>query len=218
MTVSIAANATDQRIQTFLLVQLDLPSGAVYWTNCDMPLTTAAPTRTDQAPAATWTQRPLRLSAVTSQQGSISGAQLDLGNADLVMSVALFGATNPIGVGVHVWEGWFDPANTGAIPDDSTQLEEGRIDQLRIKTGTTDIATIVIGPAVDFATRVFPRRRMTQKCSFLFKGPACQSTGTDTVCDGTLTSCSLTTKRSGGPVGGNRDNFGGFPSLPAMGL
>lgn len=285
MTVSIAANAADSRIQTFLLVKLDFASGTVYWTNCDQPIVTGSPARTDCAPAATWTPRPLRLSGVTSTQGQQSGAMLELGNADLVLSAILFGATNPAGTPVHVWEAWFDPTTTTAIPDDSTQLLEARIDQMRVKTtATIDTATIVLAAPVDFATRVFPRRRFTQKCSFIFKSAACQASDTsgtatftngstsvtsvsptlasvnclvgatvkvgtftgvvasnttsaitlvanwggsggsqsftagDIVCDGTLTACSLTTKRSGNPVGGNKDNFGGFPMLPAMGM
>jgi phage-related protein len=219
MSYLISAHFGDQVIKTFLLMKIELPSGNVFWTNSDIPLVTGAPARADCAPASTWTVKPFRVDGVSAFQGNQSGAQIQIGNADNVMSAALFFSTNPMGVPIHVWEAWFDPTvGMHAIPDDSTQILEARIDTLTINNGSdaTAIATIVLAPSVDFTSKIFPRRMITQKCQLDFKGNACQSTGTDTTCDRTITSCSLPTKRAGSPANGNRDNFGGFAMLPAI--
>src|SRR3974377_1269344 len=101
MSITVAANAGDRVVRTFLLLKCDLASGPVYWTNCDLPIVTNAPARSDCAPAATWTPRPFKVSGVTSEQGVRAGAAIDLGNADNVLSAILFGATNPRGPAAH---------------------------------------------------------------------------------------------------------------------
>jgi phage-related protein len=219
MSYLISAHFGDKTIKTFLLLKIDFPSGTVYWTNSDIPLVTGAPARSDCAPAATWLVKGFRVNGLTTTKNNQAGETIEIANGDNVLSAALFYTTNPTGTPVHVWEAWFDPtAAMHAIPDDSTQLIERRLDTLTINNGSgaTAIATLLLAPPVDFSAKTFPRRMVTQKCQLDFKGLACQSTGTDTTCDRTITSCSMPTKRSGSPTNGNRDNYGGFPMLPSL--
>jgi hypothetical protein len=54
---------------------------------------------------------------------------------------------------------------------------------------------------------VFPKRRASYFCPFVFKGPQCNYGGAALVCNKTLTEC----------IGlDNEDNFGGIPTLPRL--
>lgn len=226
MTYSIAANAADNRVLTFLLAKVDFPSGAVYWTNADIPIKTTGAQGT--APAAHWLVRSFKADGLTSRQGEIAGGSVAFANGDNLLTAYVFGSPNIHGIGLHIWEAWFDPARADArtmtaIPDDTQQVYEGRVDFPDIaRSLATASAIFNLAPTIDPLSKTLPRRSVVPTCMFDFKGVGCQADGTDTSCDRTLdianvaNGCAQPGKKSGAPAGGNKLNFGGFIMATAI--
>lgn len=215
MTYSIAANARDQEVRTFQLIKIDFVQlngtpAPVYWTNAGFPIVTPSPSRSDQAPAARWIPMPFKAGSIGSRGESQNAASFLVGNADNSLSPIVYqvGYKPSAGDLVHVWEAWFDPSTTKAVPDDSTKLIIAAIQSMDVSRQNVEAwIRIVLCPPVIFQSKVMPPRSITSKCTLVFKGPACQYTGGDTTCVHTLVDCTAK---------GNLANFGGFPTLPAI--
>jgi len=119
---------------------------------------------------------------------------------------------------VKVYEALFDPTSiTTNKPADVKLRLLRRVAALELKADSRRReATITLDPYIGLASLVMARRHLGPKCTFTFKDMnSCRSDGTDTTCDRTLAACSIVTKRSGSPAGGNSSNFGGFVTIAA---
>jgi len=200
MTYSIANNANDQVVKTFLLVQIDFEE-TVYWTDCDIPIVTTG--GEGDAPAARWEPTGIKVSGITTRQSDSNLASIEIQNADNFMSAIMFSTSSPVGARARVYEAWFDPTKTSAIPDDTKLLLDGLCGGPELsRSGDTATATLRALRGL-LGSRVIPRRKVVDLCMFDFKGSVgCQYAGAATECDRTKATCTSL---------GNQARFGGFP-------
>ncbi len=210
MDTYITAHASYSSIVSFYLVKIDFSGGSVYWTTADIPIV---------ALGQRWTPKTIRVGGITSRQGEIAGeATIDLGDADQSVSAYVLGATSPVGTPVHIYDAWLDNGATSTIAQGTKLIYEGRIGKPTAdRRDNVMTGRFMLAPYADFRSKKVPRRWMGPKCPFQFMGTLCGSNGSDTTCDRTFTSCSQPTKKSGSPVGGNRERFGGFLGIPPDG-
>lgn len=200
----IAAHAADQRQRFYDLFKIEFGGGTVYWTECDVPVF---------ALSQTWTPRPIKHSGINSRQGEIAGtASLWLGDADLVATaIALAGSL--AGTVVSVYRCYLEVDGDNTISQGTKLIFYGRIEAPESEeTGDQTTITLSLGPPADFQSSS-PPMEWSLTCQTWYKSPACQATGSDTVCNGTTAACSATTKVSPPAGGGNLINFVGIPFL-----
>lgn len=204
MPFSIAANAGDPEVRSFLLLRMVLPSATVYYTDCDHPIVVAAP---GGGGVQRWIPRAFTVQGVASRQAQQPSVSIYIDNADNTLSAVAFAASNPLGSAVSVFEAWFDPTNASAIPDEVGTLSRGRISGIT-PGGNGGSAEIRLAAPVDLETKTLPYRALTVGCSVKFKGPECGYAGGNTTCDHTYAGGCTTNSNTG--------RYGGFIPLPSV--
>lgn len=87
--------------------------------------------------------RPCGVSTISMQGGVLSAATLEITDGDDVVYTILRATNGGQGVGVNIWEAWFDPANESAIPDATRLRAAGKIDSsLKDNSSGKDLVTI----------------------------------------------------------------------------
>lgn len=147
-------HAADRNGRWPCLVQIAFTSGTVYWTDSDIPVVTGAGSI---AGDHRWTPRPLVVhDGITSRQAEVTGASIEIGNADNVLFAILF-AGSVQGVLVNVFEAGFEDTNKTAIPDGLRWILRGRISAPREEqSGTLSAMTFTIGPVRNMAAKTGP--------------------------------------------------------------
>jgi hypothetical protein len=143
------------------------------------------------------------------QQSPLEVSWIDIANLNNNWSALIFGATQVRLRPVTVWEVQFNPTDMITILA-TPKLWEGVIDSADFDGARVRISVVPYRTTWDknALSIIEPR------CPFDYKGPRCQSTSTDPLCDRTRTACAA-------HVGGNGNNvahFGGCDWLPAAGL
>lgn len=297
MSYTFAANGASNTKVSFFLLEIAFVNGTLRLTNADIDIATVAGAYSAGATpgAHTWLARSAGggrsfvISSISAGIAETAGSEkIILDNADNYISAILFGAHNPAGAVVKVYEALFDPANlTTNKPDDVKLRLLRRVASMSLKADVRKReAEITLDPYVVLQSLVMGRRHLGPKCTFAYReAESCQATPTtgtatftngstsvtsvspalaatnclvgatvtvgsvtgvvsanttttitlssawtgttgasqsfgaiDASCDHTLTACSMPTKRSGTPANGNRDNFGGFVTIPATSL
>jgi hypothetical protein len=180
-----------------------------YWTDSDIPLVTLD---TNVAPAnQQWTPNGIGIDTLVYQGTSVSSTNITIQNADYAMSGLVYNPLSIKSVPVDIYEAWLDPSVTtavisGGLGVDIKYLFSGVISSGLInRQGDVCIATYSLSLPIDQNAITLPRRILTTKCTVLFKGAACQYSGSVETCDRTLVTCKTL---------GNQANYGGFPSIP----
>lgn len=180
-----------------------------YWTDSDIPIYT-----TDTGIGGLnqlWTPVPFQLGAITYQGGTMSGTSMTVQNADNSMSALVYNPLTIKMVPIDLYEAWLDPTATtalvsGGLGTDIKKLFSGIISSgVLNRSGDQAIATYTLDLSVDPNAIVLPRRIMSNKCSLIFRGKACQYAGQVETCYRTYVTCKTL---------GNQANYGGFLAIP----
>lgn len=202
----IAAHADDEQQRFAQLLKIDFPT-PVYWTDHGLSVFTGAGLSVG---AHTWTRRGFTISGITSRHGEISGqATLVVANADNVVSALVY-AGAIVGIGVHVYHAQLVAGGATMVAQGIKCVFEGTIDTPTVSSasGSAPVVTFRLAGYSDPLARMFPTRRIANKCDVRRLGDArCQYAGAETDCDRTLARCTVL---------GNQTHYGGFQPFPRI--
>lgn len=89
--------------------------------------------------------RPCNVASISMQGGVMNSAVIQIPDADNLIFGILRGLGGGQGVGVNIFESWFDAANETSTPDGTYPRAAGQIDSAeKDSTGGTDLLTINI--------------------------------------------------------------------------
>ncbi|MDD5304874.1 MAG: hypothetical protein PHS14_17395 [Elusimicrobia bacterium] len=87
--------------------------------------------------------RPCSVPSISAQGGVLNSAVIEITDADNLVFGKLRATGGGQGIGVNVWEAWFDPTNKSAIPDGTRIRAAGKIDSSKKDSSSgTDLVTI----------------------------------------------------------------------------
>lgn len=100
--------------------------------------------------------RPCNVQAISAQGGVLNSAAIQIADADSVVFAKLRATNGGQGVGVNIWEAWFDLANESAVPDATLLRAAGKINSTQ--GGGTELLTInLVGQGKGSSVYVPPR-------------------------------------------------------------
>ena len=151
----------------------------------------------------TWTAFPFALDETgETSRGEVPQLALRISNVSRVMQSYFEGSGGAVGSQVIVRVVHADHLDlTTAEVEEVFEVVESRADAVWV--------TLMLGLRNPMMLR-FPRHRFLRThCRWKFRGTECGYTGSETMCDRTLTACQAR---------GNTARFGGFPNLPGEGI
>lgn len=195
----VSSHAADANHRRILLLEWTLAGTTYRWASWDVPVVTSGSTG---AAAARWTPTGFAVSGISSRQGELAAeANIEIQNADGVVSALILAAGGCAGSAIAIWEAWLDPAGNTTVSQQEVALLAGLVNAPKITAETVELTTSPPGALEQIP---IPRRTYSTNCTFVFKSSACGYAGGGASCDRTYSACTAFS---------NQARFGGFYRL-----